>query len=362
MGYISIALRAVVNVESLNGIETVGNLSRHRTAPLVIPINGNGYAIRFLPVVSGESIAHAYQELLVEEANLNNLPLSERSKKYEFLKFAEDKLLEEENIEKPKDENDIRRAEVDILLKDFVCDVGGFLYAGNPSIKRTSCFQVGYMVPAIYEKEVAALESQFHMRFAPSSMSNHQMPYSVEVGSALYTFTFTLDTDRIGKPSTPFGKKSDEEEKLNEQRGLRVKDKEEELNRQRGLRVKASLSALTKFYSYLNFGAKRSRFLPNMEVESAIASYSKDSRFTVSPGNNKEFIRSTAMRMNAFIATMQSLNRNASINLFAYSRDNIALDISGINSASSIEDMMRALINSVISEELQDRIESPQGN
>ena len=347
MGYISIALRAVVNVESLNGIETVGNLSRHRTAPLVIPINGNGYAIRFLPVVSGESIAHAYQELLVEEANSNNLPLSERSKKYEFLKFAEDKLLEEENIEKPKDENDIRRAEVDILLKDFVCDVGGFLYAGNPSIKRTSCFQVGYMVPAIYEKEVAALESQFHMRFAPSSMSNHQMPYSVEVGSALYTFTFTLDTDRIGKPSTPFGKKS---------------DKEEELNRQRGLRVKASLSALTKFYSYLNFGAKRSRFLPNMEVESAIASYSKDSRFTVSPGNNKEFIRSTAMRMNAFIATMQSLNRNASINLFAYSRDNIALDISGINSASSIEDMMRALINSVISEELQDRIESPQGN
>jgi CRISPR-associated regulatory protein, Csa2 family len=344
MGYISIALRAVVNVESLNGIETVGNLSRHRTAPLVIPINGNGYAIRFLPVVSGESIAHAYQELLVEEANSNNLPLSERSKKYEFLKFAEDKLLEEENIEKPKDENDIRRAEVDILLKDFVCDVGGFLYAGNPSIKRTSCFQVGYMVPAIYEKEVAALESQFHMRFAPSSMSNHQMPYSVEVGSALYTFTFTLDTDRIGKPSTPFGKKS---------------DKEEELNRQRGLRVKASLSALTKFYSYLNFGAKRSRFLPNMEVESAIASYSKDSRFTVSPGNNKEFIRSTAMRMNAFIATMQSLNRNASINLFAYSRDNIALDISGINSASSIEDMMRALINSVISEELQDRTERP---
>jgi len=344
MGYISIALRAIVNVESLNGIETVGNLSRHRTAPLVIPINGNGYAIRFLPVVSGESIAHAYQELLVEEANSNNLPLSERSKKYEFLKFAEDKLLEEENIEKPKDENDIRRAEVDILLKDFVCDVGGFLYAGNPSIKRTSCFQVGYMVPAIYEKEVAALESQFHMRFAPSSMSNHQMPYSVEVGSALYTFTFTLDTDRIGKPSTPFGKKS---------------DKEEELNRQRGLRVKASLSALTKFYSYLNFGAKRSRFLPNMEVESAIASYSKDSRFTVSPGNNKEFIRSTAMRMNAFIATMQSLNRNASINLFAYSRDNIALDISGINSASSIEDMMRALINSVISEELQDRTERP---
>ncbi len=338
MGYISIALRAVVNVESLNGIETVGNLSRHRTAPLVIPVNGNGYAIRFLPVVSGESIAHAYQELLVEEANLNNLPLSERSKKYEFLKFAEDKLLDEEKIEKPKNEDDIRRAEVDILLKDFVCDVGGFLYAGNPSIKRTSCFQVGYMVPAIYEKEVAALESQFHMRFAPSSMSNYQIPYNVEVGSALYTFTFTLDTDRIGRPSTPFGEKS---------------DKEEELNRQRGLRVKASLTALAKFYSYLNFGAKRSRFLPNMEVVSAIASYSKDSRFTVSPGNDKEFIRSTATRMNAFIDTMNRLNRNVSINLFAYSKENIELNIGGVNFASSIEDMIKDLINSVISNELQ---------
>ncbi len=337
MGYISIALRAVVNVESLNGIETVGNLSRHRTAPLVIPVNGNGYAIRFLPVVSGESIAHAYQELLVEEANLNNLPLSERSKKYEFLKFADDKLLDEEKIEKPKNEDDIRRAEVDILLKDFVCDVGGFLYAGNPSIKRTSCFQVGYMVPAIYEKEVAALESQFHMRFAPSSMSNYQIPYNVEVGSALYTFTFTLDTDRIGRPSTPFGEKS---------------DKEEELNRQRGLRVKASLTALAKFYSYLNFGARRSRFLPNMAVVSAIASYSKDSRFTVSPGNDKEFIRSTATRMNAFIDTMNRLNRNVSINLFAYSKENIELNIGGVNFASSIEDMIKDII-SVISNELQ---------
>ncbi len=335
MGYISIALRAMVNVESLNGIETVGNLSRHRTAPLVIPIDGKGYTIRFLPVVSGESIAHAYQELLVEEANSNNLPLSERSKRCEFLKFADDKLLEEEGIDKPNDENDIRRAEADILLRDFVCDVGGFLYAGNPSIKRTSCFQVGYMIPAIHEKEVAALESQFQMRFAPSSMSNHQMPYSVEVGSALYTFTFILDTDRIGKPSTPFGNKN---------------EREEELNRQRGERLGATLAALAEFYSYLSFGAKRSRFLPNMEVVSAVTSYSKDSRFTVSPGNDKEFIRSTTERARAFVDTMNRFNRSVSIDLFAYDRENAASDINGITLSSSIEGMMRALIDRVQSE------------
>ena len=334
MGYISIVLRAIVNVESLNGIETVGNLSRHRTAPLVIPVNGNGYAIRFLPVVSGESIAHAYQELLVEEAISNGLPLSERSKRYEFLKFTDYNLLQEEGIEQPSDENDIRRAEVEILLKDFVCDVGGFLYAGNYSIKRTSCFQVGYMIPAIYEKEIAALESQFHMRFAPSSMSNYQIPFSVEVGSALYTFTFTLDTDRIGKPSTPFGKKS---------------DKEEELNRQRGLRVKTGLTALTKFYSYLSFGAKRSRFLPNMDVVSSVASYSKDSRFTVSPGNDNGFIRSTIERKRAFVDTMNKFNKSISIDIFAYDKENAASNITDkdITLSSSIEDMMRSLINKI---------------
>jgi len=337
MGYISIAVRAIVNVESLNGIETVGNLSRHRTAPIVIPTDGNSYAIRFLPVVSGESIAHAYQELLVDESRSYNLPLSGRSSRYEFLKFADDTLLKEENINEPKNENDIRRAEVDILLKDYVCDVGGFLYAGSPSIKRTSCFQVGYMIPAIHEKEVAALESQFQMRFAPSSMANHQIPYSVEVGSALYTFTFTLDTDRIGKPSTPFGNKN---------------DKEEELNRQRGSRIKASLDALVRFYSYLSFGAKRSRFLPNIDVVSAVASYSKGSRFTISPGNDKGFIRSTVERSKAFIDAIQRLKDEVSVDVFAYDKEGAASDIRDIAISSSVEGMMNSLIDRVVKDEM----------
>lgn len=330
MGYISIALRAIVNLESLNGIETVGNLSRHRTAPLVIP-SANGYTIRFLPVVSGESIAHAYQELLVNVAIAENLPLSKRSRQYEFLKFADEKLLEEENVEKPTNENDIRRAEADILLKDFICDVGGFLYAGNYPVKRTSCFQVGYMVPAIYEKEVAALESQFHVRFAPSSMGSQQ-PYSVEVGSALYTFTFILDIDRIGKPSTPFGNVD--------------KKKEEELSKQRTTRIDAALKALAEFYSYMNFGAKRSRFLPNIESISAVASYSKDSKFTVSPGNSNAFINSTIQRKNSFKDTMSSFNKNLDIDIFVFDKEGALgkVNDSSIKTSDSIEGMIKELI------------------
>ncbi len=333
MGYISIALRAIVNLESLNGIETVGNLSRHRTAPLVIP-STNGYTIRFLPVVSGESLAHAYQELLVNVAIAKNLPLSQLSRRYEFLKFAEKKFLEEENVKEPTNENDIKRAEIDILLKDFICDVGGFLYPGSYPVKRTSCFQVGYMVPAIYEKEVAALESQFHVRFAPSSMGSQQ-PYSVEVGSALYTFTFILDIDRIGKPSTQFGNVD--------------KNKEEELSKQRTTRIKAALAALAEFYSYMNFGAKRSRFLPNIEPISAVASYSNDSKFTVSPGNGNAFIKSTIERKNAFKDTIKSFNKNLEIDLFVFERASEGINDSGVKISSSLEGMIKELITRALS-------------
>jgi Uncharacterized protein predicted to be involved in DNA repair len=72
-GFLSVSLRYLVNVESLNGVESVGNISRHRVAPVVLPV-GKGYAVKYVPVVSGESIAHAYQSILVEEAMSRNSP------------------------------------------------------------------------------------------------------------------------------------------------------------------------------------------------------------------------------------------------------------------------------------------------
>lgn len=45
-------VRFLVNVESLNGVESVGNLTRHRTAPVVLR-SSSGYVVRYVPTVSG---------------------------------------------------------------------------------------------------------------------------------------------------------------------------------------------------------------------------------------------------------------------------------------------------------------------
>jgi len=99
--FLSISFRLLMNLESLNSVESIGNLVRHRTAPIVIPTD-NGYAIRFVPAVSGESLAHAYQLCLVDEAKRLNLPLTEESERGEFLKFADDNLLEKYGRTKTK--------------------------------------------------------------------------------------------------------------------------------------------------------------------------------------------------------------------------------------------------------------------
>ncbi len=305
-GFISIATRGIINIESLSGIETVGNLSRHRTAPIVVSTS-NGYEIRFVPVLSGESLAHFYQELLVEEAKKYNLPVGIRSQRFEFLKYSDEDLLKEEGINPPANENEIRAREVSIMLKDFIADVGGFLYAGAIPIKRTSCFQVGYAIPALHDIQAASLEAQFHVRFSPSQLDK-QKPYNVEIGSAVYTFTFNLDLNRIGDPSTIFGRENEEQEK--------------QLANQRQNRVKAALVALAKFYSSLAFGAKRSRFLPNIELLSAVASYSPSLNFVVSPGNSKEYIKRTKERADRMISILQKLNQNATIHVAAFDNEN----------------------------------------
>lgn len=77
---ISGSVRFLVNVESLNGVESVGNLSRHRTAPIVTRKSTGEYVIRYVPVISGESLAHAYQMALVEIAEKMGLPVTHRTK------------------------------------------------------------------------------------------------------------------------------------------------------------------------------------------------------------------------------------------------------------------------------------------
>jgi len=330
MMFVSISFRLLANLESLNSVESIGNLVRHRTAPIVIPME-NGYAIRFVPAISGESLAHAYQLCLVDEAKRLNLPLTEESERGEFLKFADDSLLTKYGIAVPESESQIRRTEVQVLLKDVVCDIGGFLYAGNFPVKRTSLFQVGYMIPALKDVRAAALETQFHVRHAPSSMKQYQAPYNVEIGSAVYTFTFAISFDHVAKPMTAFGEKSEADER--------------ELMGQKNTRIKAATAALASFITLLPFGAKKSRFMPNLEYLSAVAACCEGTSFLTSPGNDREFIKETVERAKEFTGLMERIRSNkVELRLVTLDREGAAEGLDGVEVVKTPEAFARRII------------------
>lgn len=340
-GFLSTSLRLLVNVESLNGIESIGNLSRHRTVPIVVSEDG-GYVIRYVPAISGESIGHAYQEFLVKRAKEIGLPVGKYSSRGEFIKFTDDKFLEEEGVEPPNGIGDLRRVESQIMLKDTVCDIGGFLYTGTFPIKRTSRFQIGYMIPALEEVNAAALEAQFHVRHVPSEMkkgglgeTRAQIPYNVEVGSAVYTFTFNLDIDGISRTSTCFGNATDEERRLEEQR-----DK----------RIKAALMAFIDLTSTMGFGAKRSRFLPTIEPLSAVACISESSPFIASPGNSRWFIGDTYRRAESYKKAMEKLGLKRELMILAFNKEPIEEQIDGITSCDSLEHLAHSIVENILKE------------
>lgn len=320
---ISGSVRFLVNVESLNGVESVGNLSRHRTAPIVTRKSTGEYVIRYVPVISGESLAHAYQMALVEIAEKMGLPVTHRTKQGELIKFANDDVLKEENIASPKDEKDARRFEVDVMLKDVVADVGGFMYAGKNPVRRSSKFSVGYMIPSLKTDEIPAqLEAQFHVRYSVVSSKDEQAIYNVEVGSALYTVSFLLDDGLIGVPSNP-GKA----------------DKEDELLRTRGARVEASVRALYHLLTG-NFGAKRSRFLPQLELKSAVLTVT-DFPFVVEPGHSDDYIKLSHERAER----AKSILMGNKVKTFAINRE--GLDTGKAEVKSNPEEVVEALLKEV---------------
>ncbi|MEM3804437.1 MAG: type I-A CRISPR-associated protein Cas7/Csa2 [Conexivisphaerales archaeon] len=347
---ISLSLRALINLESLNGVESVGNLSRHRIAPMVVRGKDNSYNVRYVPVISGESIGHGYQEALVKECEQLGLPVGERSKRCEFVKFAEKSYFDNSMgpLEEPKKPDEARAFEVKVILRDTVADIGGFLYTGKIPVKRSSRIQCGYMIPAADAIESAALEAQFHVRHVPSQLresissqqtkeaSNEAAPaavlgqihYSVEVGSALYTMSIVLDIEQIGKPSTQYGKKVPEEKTLDEQ-----------IER----RQKASLLALEQLLSSFSFGARKGRFLPNMEILSAVADVSKPNLFVVSPGNSRDYIRDSYERAVHFERLARNLgSTKQEVHLVSYIKET-APKIDEVEQVGSIEELVERL-------------------
>ena len=67
--FVSVASRFIANIEALNAVEGVGNVTKHRRAPVVIYDKKiGGYIVKYVPAISGESLGHAYQVNVAEFA------------------------------------------------------------------------------------------------------------------------------------------------------------------------------------------------------------------------------------------------------------------------------------------------------
>ncbi|MCY0860747.1 MAG: type I-A CRISPR-associated protein Cas7/Csa2 [Sulfolobaceae archaeon] len=311
------SVRLLINVEALNGVESVGNLVRHRTVPVVFKSRNGGYVIRYVPAVSGESIAHAYQYTIAELAPKYKLPVTDFSKNGEFVKFADDNFLA--GVKTPSGVDDARRFEVDVMLADVVADIGGFMYAGKNPVRRSSRFYVGYMIPALIGDEIPSqLEAQFHVRYSPSTQQ-HAI-FNVEVGSALYTMTFILDEENIAVPSNP---------------GNPVKG-EEILASQKKTREEVAIRALEVLLNP-GFGGKRSRFLPSAKLQSAVVTVT-DFPFTPEPGHSNTYIKDTAER----IKKAASLHNSSNYKVLAI--NNEGLEVGDAKVVSYPEDLLQELL------------------
>jgi len=262
--FLSIRGRVLINVEALSMTESVGNYVKHRRVPVVLQEEG-GYSVYFVPAISGESIAHGYQEVLAQTAFSENppLPVCKLCSKGIFLKSTNESVFKESfGKSSPKDDNELEK----IILKECIVeDVGGFLYAhGGRNIKRTSNFYTGYMIPVRESLQNVVIEPQLHTRYAlgtsfvKKGAERGQMLYYVELASAPYVFSFDLDTKYIGKTSFVYQHVGE----------LAVND--------RKMRLKATLNAIQKFLLEMLFGAKKTRFLPVVDWESVCISVSDD--------------------------------------------------------------------------------------
>lgn len=325
MVFLSLGLRFKANVEALNMAETIGNVTRHRRVPVIIGGDG-GFRLIYVPAISGEALAHAYQANLVEVAKVlydGKPPADPWSLRGEFVKFTDrahltdtlkqiitniekavadkKKAKEKQEIIEKIIENGQHEFEKKAIEESIVADIGGFLYAEKPPVRRTSVFQVGYAVPVEEYIKATAIESQVHARQAivglitkaeekerEEKQRQAQMLYYVEVASAIYGVTFNIDFDGIGRTSMV--------------RVERVVD-EDEWRR----RVKAAIGALALTLGEALFGAKKSRFNPILEVLNAVVVLSHPLGFTVSPPQKKNYIAETILRAKKYKELLENI-------------------------------------------------------
>ncbi len=264
--FVSIRGRVFVGVEALNMTESVGNYVKHRRVPVMVREDDGVYSVYFVPAVSGESIAHALQVILAEECTRGGsergsaLPVCRLCSKGIFLKSSNKKILLEAIPAASNYDGDIE----ELVIKNCVVeDIGGFLYAEEANVKRTSNFYTGYMIPTQEALKSAVIEPQLHSRYALGTKfvdkeTRGQMLYYVELTSTVYTFSLDIDTRFIGKVT------------FNAERaGTPVVSE-----RERQERVLALMDAVKRLLVENSFGAKRTRFLPVIDWESMVIAVS----------------------------------------------------------------------------------------
>lgn len=339
--FLSLAARLLVNVEALNMVEAIGNVTRHRRATVIIHEPDGRYRKVEVPCVSGESLAHAYQVALVEAAKAIyaregvEVPVCEWCARGELFKSMDDAHTMPQvkgAIKDLKGADQAHAFEREVVKNCLVEDIGGFLRAERPPVKRTSRFQVGYMLPAADAIRLTALDTQFHVRHAPTEAVRGeeraaQMIYYVETGSAIYGLCLNLDVDGVGKTSM-----------------VKVEQVVDDAERLR--RIKASLAALLALLSTKAFGAKRSRFLPIVEVKSVVAAVSSPLPFTVEPPSYTSFIETTKDKAERFLAVMERLGIEEEVSLYAFSAETKVPE--GVEEASSVEELLDKITEKIM--------------
>lgn len=277
MVYVSVRGRVWLQAEAANMVESVGNYVKHRRVPVIVKDGGN-YITFFVPSISGESIAHSYQTILAEELKKLNEKVCQLCEKEIFLKSTSAEVYKlvtkSEPPKKTKKEDTSAEKEIEgkIIANCGVEDLGGFLYAENPNVKRTSSFYTGYMIPVKEALKAVSIDPQLHSRYAlgtkfvavgEGERAAGQMIYYVEVSSALFTFTFDLDTRFIGKHTFHM-----------ESYGKIVEGLTQSNIKNRAI---AALNALQRLLVEFSIGAKRTRFNPaDLRWESIAVAVSDD--------------------------------------------------------------------------------------
>ena len=336
MVYIGVSGRILINLEALNMAESAGNVTRHKRAPIIVEGEKEGatvYILKNVPVVSGQSIAHGYQELLATIAMKKGKPVCPYCSRGVFVKHASDDI-----IKKIRDmdvgyaselltimgsnadaEDKIHRFEKKVIENCIVEDVGGFLYTGKTPVKRSSRFQAGYMIPSMRHHLATGSETLFHVRSDPSVERGRQAIYYVESGSSLYTITMALDLDGVGCTSAI--------------KRECLEDKRE--------RMEIALNALALLIGNMQWGAKKSRFLPHWQAESLVVTVSHPLSFNPTPGHDDDYILDTVRRARVYASLLQDLSGYIDIYYYRKSGSTVKEPDSG---ATRVEDPVEAIL------------------